>query len=181
MKKPTAVFCLLFFGLLCVAAGRAGGAILIPKDFQDLAREADVVFAGTVTDIYSEWDGEAYHSKIHTYVTFTDLKIIAGDYTDRSIEVRLLGGEIDDIGVEYSGVPKFRLGDKNIIFLSGNFKALCPIVGWSQGIYRVVTDLDTGEEILFSHDGPASCQATKFPCSTPLLTLSTVQLTISGG
>jgi len=153
MKRSSAVFCLVFFGLLTMATFRAGATTLLPKDFQDLAREADVVFVGTVTDVYSDWDGEPYHSKIHTYVTFTDLEIIAGEYEEASIEVRFLGGEVDDIRVEYSGVPKFLLGNRHLIFLSGNFKALCPIVGWGQGLFKVVTDLNTGQEILYSRSG----------------------------
>ncbi|MCK5683359.1 hypothetical protein KAJ27_04540 [bacterium] len=151
MKKLIVVF---LFTISCVfPVINTNATVLLEKDFQDLAIEADIVFIGTVSDIYSEWKGEQYKSKIHTYVTFSELEIISGNYKENTIVVRLAGGEIDDVRVQYSGVPEFRLGNRNLLFLSGNYKALCPISGWSQGIFHLVYDYDTGEESLLSYEG----------------------------
>jgi len=152
MKRSSTIFCLVFFGLLIMAAGRAGATTLLPKDFQDLVREADIVFVGTVTDMYSEWLDER-QNVIYTYVTFNDLEIIAGDYQESSIEVRHIGGEVDGFWFEAVGAPCFKLGQRSLVFLTGNDIEMCPIVGWWQGRFKVIIDEDTGDEVLFSNDG----------------------------
>jgi hypothetical protein len=153
MKKSMIVFCLVFLGMVTMATNRTSATVLLEKDFQDLAKEADLIFAGTVTDVNSEWDGEAYHSEIYTYVTFSDLEIIAGEYKDVHIDVRFSGGVVNGAGITYTGVPTFNLGERNLIFLTGNFVKLCPIVGWGQGLLKIIEDQETGEEVLFSRDG----------------------------
>ena len=155
MRRLIIVFSItiMFLGLLAVPATRTNATMLEKKDFQDMSKEADLVFVGTVLDIYSEWDGEAYHSEIYTYVTFTDLEIIAGDYHEGKIQVRLSGGKVGKATRTYIGVPTFNFGERNLVFLTGNFLRLCPIVGWNQGVFKVVEDQETGEEVLYSYRG----------------------------
>ncbi len=153
MNRPGTVFSLIFFVLLTVAAGRAGATSLLPKDFQDLVREADIVFVGTVTDMHCEWPPDGRHNAIFTYVTFNELEIIAGDYRESSIQVRHLGGQLDGFWFGAAGAPKFKLGRRNLVFLTGNHIKWFPTVGWWQGRFRVILDEDTGDEVLFTNDG----------------------------
>jgi len=114
--------------------------------------EADLVFVGTVVDIYSEWS-DPDETEIYTYVTFNDIEIVAGEYQDSELTVRFSGGEIWDFKVLYAGVPQFNLGERNLLFLSGNFTEVCPIVGWIQGNFRIMYDQSVGAQVIHTDDG----------------------------
>jgi len=150
MKKTNMGLLILCFYLALASATTA--TVLIPKDVSDLTKEADVVFVGTVIDITSEW-ADPDKSRIYTYVAFDNLEIIAGDYQNSSLTVRFSGGEMDDVKILYAGVPQFNLGERNLIFLSGNYIELCPVVGWIQGRFRVLYDENVGEHVVHTDDG----------------------------
>ncbi|HEC31398.1 MAG TPA: hypothetical protein ENI41_02790 [Deltaproteobacteria bacterium] len=139
----------LFFMIMGVLSAQA--TVLIPKDFRDLTKEADLVFIGIVTDITCEWS-DASQRDIYTYVTFSNLEIVAGEHNEDQIVVRLSGGEIDNIKVEYAGVPEFEIGERDLIFLKGNFTELCPIVGWIQGRFHVEFDQSARTEVILTND-----------------------------
>lgn len=48
-------FKITFYGFLLslLIVGWTSATVLIPKDFEDLTKDADIVFVGTVIDIYS--------------------------------------------------------------------------------------------------------------------------------
>ena len=150
MKKTNMGLLILCFYLALASATTA--TVLIPKDVSDLTKEADVVFVGTVIDITSEW-ADPDKSRIYTYVAFDNLEIIAGDYQNSSLTVRFSGGEMDDVKILYAGVPQFNLGERNLIFLRGNYIELCPVVGWIQGRFRVLYDENVGEHVIHTDDG----------------------------
>ena len=150
MKRANIGVLIIFFCLTLALPSQA--TVLIPKDFNDLTREADVVFVGTVIDIYSEWR-DPEQTGIYTYVIFDDLEIIAGDYQDAEMTVRFSGGQVGDIKTEYAGVPRFNLGERNLLFLSGNFIELCPVVGWIQGNFRIMDDKTVGLQVIHTDDG----------------------------
>ncbi len=129
----------------------AFSTVLVPKTFRDLTKEADLVFIGTVTDIRYEWADEA-RNHIYEFVTFSNLEIIVGEHDGDEIVVRLSGGEIDDIKIEYDGIPEFEIGERDLIFLKGNFVEMCPIVGWTQGRFRVEVSQDSRGEIVLTDD-----------------------------
>ena len=114
IKKQITLFCLVFISLLTLTFGRAGATTIVPRNFDDLTREADLVFVGTVEEMYSEWDGEMYRSEIYTYVTFSDLEIISGDHNAGTIQIRISGGDIHGHVIDYPGVPRFHGGERNL-------------------------------------------------------------------
>jgi hypothetical protein len=52
-----------------------------------------------------------------------------------------------------AGVPRFQTGEKVAVFVRGNGRSICPLVGWEQGALRIVRDPRTGQETLRTSDG----------------------------
>jgi hypothetical protein len=53
-------------------------------------------------------------------------------------------------------MPQFEIGEKNILFLKGNERRMCPLLGWNQGRFIVVKDIvlsGDGRTVLQKPDG----------------------------
>ena len=131
----------IFF--MSIATGRA--TTVLPMNLKDLTVNAELIFGGTVSDIRSEKQGNT----IYTYVTFSNLQFVKGTHVGPTIEVRLSGGSVADETIEVVGMPNFVLGERNLIFLAGNHRYLCPIVGWEQGRFKIRWDGVSRREVVF--------------------------------
>ncbi len=122
-----------------IGVGRAGATVVVAKDFAALCREADMIFVGTVTDVRSQWSSPDRQA-IETLVTFDGLTWLRGSPTT-TVTLRFAGGQVDGLREEIAGVPGFTVGERRVIFAhDGNF--VSPIVGFSQGAFRVVDGVD---------------------------------------
>jgi len=135
---------LLTIGFLTLAAP-ALATTVIERTFPELVHRAEVIFAGTVTDINEQWD-DAREAPF-TYVTFSDLTVLKGDPGGGSITLQFLGGRTPEgMVLSIPGVPQFTIGEKSVVFCAGNGRDFCPLVGIWQGVLRVVFDPERGEE-----------------------------------
>lgn len=100
--------------------------VVLPVDLKDLTVNAELIFVGTVSDIRSQKEA----NKIYTYVTFSDLQLIKGIYLEEIITVRFDGGTVRGETFRIPGMPKFVVGERDLLFLAANFRSVCPIVGW---------------------------------------------------
>lgn len=67
-------------------------------------------------------------------------------YLPSRIVVRTPGGRFQHIRSHVDGVPEFRPGEEVFLFLSGHPGAQFRIVGWTQGTFRIRTNVQTGTE-----------------------------------
>ncbi len=117
---------------------------VIELTFADLVTQADVIAAGTVTDIREQWDEEKKAPL--TLVTFSDLTIVKGS-PGSSFTLEFLGGKMPSgLVMMISGVPQFSVGEKAVVFCAGNHRDFCPLVGIWQGALRVMSDPQRGVE-----------------------------------
>ena len=139
----------IVIGLLgWVAVGE--GTTVLEKSLTDLVQEADTVVVGTVSAIEAEWD--AASETPFTYVTFTDLDILKGETDQTELILQFLGGPRPDGTVlQIAGVPQFAVGERNVLFVTGNGHHAVPFVGLWQGVYRVVFDPDRDTETVYTH------------------------------
>ncbi len=81
-------------------------------------------------------------STIKTRVTFDVTEILAGAPIagDQTLTLQLLGGRVGNRVVEIEGMPTFKLGTDIVLFVAGNGKNVCPLVGWGHGKYLVKED-----------------------------------------
>jgi hypothetical protein len=127
---------------------------VIPPTFDELVGQAELIFDGTVTDVRSQWVGEGGQRHIVTFVTF---KINEGIKGDAGVDytIRMLGGTVGDQTMEVTDTPKFKAGDRDILFVENNGRQFMPLVGIMNGRFRVEQDRETGAEVVKNNHGGA--------------------------
>ena len=149
--------------LLMLCAGLALASVrattVIPPTFDQLVSEAELIFEGTVTDARSEWTGQGAERHIVTYVTFNIEDAIKGA-PGKSYTIRMLGGTVDGETIEVADTPKFKMGDRDILFVEHNGSQFVPLVGIMHGRFHVLTD-ENGRESVAKDTGAPVADLTK--------------------
>jgi hypothetical protein len=148
MKKAN--YLLLLAGLT-LAARTAPATTVIPPTFDELVTQAEVIFQGSVTDVRSQWVGEGGQRHIISDVTFTVEDTVKGA-PGQTYTLRMLGGTVDGETMGVSDAPKFKVGDKDILFVENNGKQFVPLVGIMHGRFRVQRD-QSGQEVVANNEG----------------------------
>jgi hypothetical protein len=141
----------LFLACLCVGLHATRGTTVIPPTFDELVSRAEVIFQGTVTDVRSQWTGEGAQHRIVSYVTFKVEDALKGA-PGESYTLRMLGGTVDGETMEVSDGPKFKVGDRDIIFVENNGSQFIPLVGIMHGRFHVDKDKETGREMITTNE-----------------------------
>ena len=134
-----------------IIACTALATTVIPPSFDELVGRAEMIFQGTVTDVRSEWTGEGAQRHIMSYVTVKVDESIKGN-PGVSVTLRMLGGTVGAETMEVSDAPKFKVGDRDILFVENNGSQFVPLVGIMHGRFRVKKDKD-GREAVFTNEG----------------------------
>jgi hypothetical protein len=132
--------------------GTARATTVMPPTFEEMTDRAEVIFVGTVIRSRSEWREVGNQRAIFTMVEFAKLETLKGDSRD-TITLQFLGGSVGDATLEVGGVPKFRVGDRELLFVQKNGVQVCPIVGMHHGKFGVRKDQKSGREALVRHNG----------------------------
>ena len=143
----------LFVLLLAVVAAVRATSV-VPPSFAELVGEADAIYRGRVTSVQARrvdrTDGEG--GIIKTFVTFAVERVLKGpERTEVTLE--FLGGTVGDESMTVSGMPKFNLGAREIVFVQKNGVQFCPLVGLMHGRYRVLRDEATAREHIARDNG----------------------------
>jgi hypothetical protein len=151
MKTP-----FLLFALLCafLAVGGTQATTVIPPTFDELVGQAELIFQGTVTDVKSEWAGEGGQRHIVSYVTVQVEDALKGN-PGATYTMRMLGGTIGDETMGVSDSPKFKVGDREILFVENNGRQFIPLVGIMHGRFHLQRDERTGADIVLNNEGKA--------------------------
>jgi hypothetical protein len=120
--------------LLC---GVAQCTILIKKDLQDLAREAEAVVLARAVSSQAVWD--AANRLIWTETALDIEETWAGDVKG-PVALRELGGEVGQLGMRVNGAPQYRVGEDYVVFLHRDALGQWRTLGWTQGQFRVTAD-----------------------------------------
>jgi hypothetical protein len=139
---------MIFFRLLVVLALFADAAratSVIAPTFAELVAEADCIVRGTVTAIETRTISTPRGPAVHTLVTLTVEECAKGT-APRQLTLTLLGGVSGARRTVIAGMPQFQVGDREILFIQGNGRQFCPMVGLYHGRYRVLTDGATGRD-----------------------------------
>jgi hypothetical protein len=151
---------LLPLTLIGLAFAGITATTVIPPTFDQLVRQAELIFQGTVTDARSVWEGEGGQRHIETYVTFKVDDNVKGD-AGNSYTIRMLGGTVGDQTMEVSDAPKFKVGDRDILFVEHNYDQFVPLVGIDHGRFHIQHDDATGRDIVVNGEGEPVRDLTK--------------------
>lgn len=156
MKLLSSLLLAFFIGF---GATSVHATTVIPPTFDQLVSDAEVIFEGTVTDTRSEWSGQGSERVIVTYVTFKIADAMKGA-PGGSYTIRMAGGTIGDETQEVSDAPRFKTGDRDILFVEHNGSQFVPLVGIMHGRFHVRTDA-AGHEIVLKDDGASLTNVSK--------------------
>lgn len=149
---PRRPFSLLVVLALLAQARGASSTTIVPPTFDDLVSRAETIFIGEVVDQRSEWEITPGGRSIVTLVTFDVARVLKGSPTVRT-QLTFLGGRIDDLTMQVADMPAFRVGDRDVLFVSADHHAASPIVGFAYGRFRVTRDPVSGADVVRTHDG----------------------------
>lgn len=132
--------------LLCLIAARPSFAtVVLPADLAELVAGARAIACGRIAEIRAEWaDGRR---RIDTFVTIEVATYFKGDL-GRLVTFRVPGGELGRYQSLVVGAPRFEEGDEVVLFLSAHGPSVPYVLGLGQGVYRVLTDPQSGQPIV---------------------------------
>ena len=150
MLRALSSFALLAAVLL--AAVGLKGMTVESTDFDKLLRESEQIYRAQVVSVKCDWSGEGANRHIATFVRLRVLESYRGGAADEQT-LEFSGGSIGDWTQMVVGMPEFHAGDVEILFVRGNHRDICPLVGIHQGRLRVVKSAADGREQIYLHDG----------------------------
>src|SRR5437667_8285086 len=124
----------------------------IPPSFDELVNLAQVIFQGVVTDVRSQWVGEGAQRSIVSYVTFKVEDAMKGN-PGSTYTMRMLGGTVGDQTMEVTDSPKFKVGNRDVLFVENNGSQFVPLVGIMHGRFRVEREQASGREVVTTNEG----------------------------
>ncbi|OGD20202.1 MAG: hypothetical protein A2W03_13360 [Candidatus Aminicenantes bacterium RBG_16_63_16] len=133
-KRTVRKFWLLIFALAAISAGMFG--IVQKLSVEQMTQMADSIVLGDVVNLVSQWEDTGAGRNIYTYVTIDANQYIKGS-GNRTVMIKVPGGQVGDITQVVTDTPGFTLGEKTIVFLQ---QKDFPVVGWHQGKFTVVGD-----------------------------------------
>src|SRR5256886_4926084 len=146
-------------GILAIGCS-ALATTVIPPSFDELVSRAEVIFQGTVTDVRSQWVGEGGQRHINSYVTFKVEDAIKGK-PGAQITLQILGGTVGSETMEVTDAPRFKEGDRDILFVENNGTQFIPLVGIMHGRFRVQADENSRNEKIAKDNGAAVANVAK--------------------
>ena len=149
MKKFPCPFLLL---TALMGASALHGTTVIPPTFDELVNRAQVIFQGVVTDVRSQWVGEGAQRSIVSYVTFKVEAAMKGN-PGNTYTMRMLGGTVGDQTMEVTDSPKFKVGNRDVLFVENNGSQFVPLVGIMHGRFRVEREQASGREVVTTNEG----------------------------
>ncbi len=117
-----------------------------------LVKESELIFQGTVVDVAYRMSDKVKKDDPRipfTFVKFKIEKIFKGKAANKEfITLRFMGGSAGGKRrLKVLGIPLFDKGDNDILFVAGNTKSICPLIGWKQGRFRII------EKAVYSNSG----------------------------
>lgn len=164
-----------------VAAGAprpALATVLVAADLSELVTSARAIVHGRVVAAVPQWlEGRR---GIETLVTLEVEDSLKGG-ASREVTFRVPGGQMGPYRSLMPGAPSFSEGDDIIVFLGGTGPAIPHLVGFSQGVYRVLDDDEIGRTVSAGVPLATSASAARRP--VPLATFEARVRTLvqSGG
>ena len=123
------------------AAAPQAASVIAPT-FDAMVARAQTVFVGETVDVRSRWVSTPSGRAIVTVVTFKVVRTLKGELGAQT-QLEFLGGTVGEYRMEIPGMPKFRLGDEDVLFVDERGDPVSPVVGFMHGRFRVLEDAGT--------------------------------------
>jgi len=127
-----------------------------PPQFTELVNGSDYIVRARVKAIaYEVKERPGKQPMIYTQVTLEVIEPIAGEVPAQPV-LRCLGGKAGATELRVEGAPQFKVGDEDILFVSGNGRNFSPLYAVMHGRYPVRRDAAGHEFVARNNDVPLS-------------------------
>jgi hypothetical protein len=125
--------------LVLVLAAGVRATVLIPADVGELATDARAIARGRVVAVDARWTDD--RRTIETIVTLEVESYLKGALGSE-VRFSVPGGTLGRYRNIVVGAPQFAIGQRAIVFLGARGPSVPYLVGFSQGVFRVVAGAD---------------------------------------
>jgi len=138
--------------VLILGSSAAQATTVLPMTFSQVVAGAEVVAIGVVSAVEATWDEEREMPFME--VTVSDIDAVKGQVGNGQLTLRLLGGPAPNgLTLRVSGMPQFAVTQQVVVFSTRDDGRPCPLVGWWQGLYRIVYDAERDARTVLDHAG----------------------------
>ncbi len=124
---------------LIVIAPSAHATTLVPADLGELSHDAIAIARGRVVSVDARWTDD--RRAIETLVTIDVAGYLKGDLGS-TLQFRVPGGQLGRLRSIVVGAPEFTEDEQVVVFLGARGPSIPHLVGFSQGVYRIVRAAD---------------------------------------
>ena len=153
-----------------IIASLSGGlraATVIAPAFDAMVARAQVVFVGETLDVSSRWISTPSGRAIVSVVTFKVIRTLKGELGGQT-QLEFLGGTVGDYRMEVPGIPRFRVGDEDVLFVDERGQPVSPVVGFMHGRFRVMEEPATGRRSVARHNFEPLASVRDIGAATPV-------------
>jgi hypothetical protein len=129
--------------VIAVMARSPQAASVVAPTFDAMVARARSVFVGQTLDVQSRWVSTPSGPAIVTVVTFKVVRTLKGELGGQT-QLEFLGGTVGEYRLEVPGIPRFRVGDEDVLFVDERGQPVSPVVGFMHGRFRVLEEPGTG-------------------------------------
>jgi hypothetical protein len=151
---------------VAVMAGAPRAASVVAPTFDAMVTRAQAVFVGETVDVQSRWVSTPSGRAIVTVVTFKVLRTLKGELGAQT-QLEFLGGTVGEYRMEIPGMPKFRVGDEDVLFVDERGQPVSPVVGFMHGRFRVLEDPGTRRRSVARHNFEPLAEVKDIGAATP--------------
>jgi len=141
-------------------------------DIDSLIGQSDYVVRAVVKSATAEWREHAGQRYIGTRVELEIREVIKGA-PPSPLVLDLVGGRIGEDELAIQGMPRFQVGDENVLFVHGEKRQMLPLVAMMHGVYPILREARSGEAYVLRSNGLPLYSAQDV--SLPMNRLSTVK------
>ena len=149
-----------------VLAGAPQAASVIAPTFDAMVTRAQTVFVGQTLEVRSRWVSTSSGRAIVTVVTFKVVRTLKGELGGQT-QLEFLGGTVGNDRLEVPGIPRFRVGDEDVLFVDERGQPVSPVVGFMHGRFRVLEEPATGRRSVARHDFEPLARVADIGAATP--------------
>jgi len=125
--------------LSCGLSARGNATVVIGADLGELARDARAIARGRVVAVDAQWTTD--RRTIETMVTLEVDAYLKGALGS-TVQFRVPGGSLGRFRSIVVGAPQFTVDDRVVVFLGARGPSIPYVVGFDQGVYRLVRSGD---------------------------------------
>lgn len=132
---------------LFLIGATAKATTVVPPKFEELVNESEYIVRGMVKSVKSEWQETDGQRHIITWVEVEVLEVINGT-PPQPLVLEMLGGRVGDDEMVVEGMPKFIVGQEDILFVRGNGRQFFPLTAAMHGRYPVLREKNGRAQVL---------------------------------